>query len=95
MNANYFLLIINSIACGLLALRLMFYSREGSIHRPLVSIAAYLITVAAGSVPIRALTGSYPMHDISGTVINTVLCIAVFAVRGNLAQLFDGLRAHQ
>ncbi|WP_369794354.1 phage holin family protein [Serratia sp. DD3] len=31
-------------------MRLMFYSREGSTYRPLISIAAYLITVAAGSV---------------------------------------------
>lgn len=92
MSLNHILLVINSIACGSLAIRLMLYTRCGSVHKPAISFAAYLIIVAAGSVPIRALMGSYPIHDISETVINTVLCVAVFAVRGNLATLFYGLR---
>ncbi|MCB5312096.1 phage holin family protein [Yersinia intermedia] len=87
------LLFINSLACGLIAIRLIFYSRNGSVHKPLISLMAYLIIVATGSVPIRAALGDYPVHDISETVLNTVLCIAVFAVRGNLAQLFYGLRS--
>ncbi|CNG43469.1 TPA: phage holin family protein [Yersinia enterocolitica] len=90
---NTLLLIINSMSCGLIALRLMFYTSNGAVHKPLVSFIAYLIVVATGSVPIRALMGDYPVHDISETVLNTVLCIAVFAVRGNLAQLFYGLRS--
>ncbi|PVZ79521.1 phage holin family protein [Serratia sp. S1B] len=93
MNMDSLLLIINSTACGLLALRLVLYSRSGSAHKPFISITAYLLIVAAGSVPIRALMGDYPAHDISETVINSILCIAVFMVRGNLAQLFNGLRS--
>lgn len=88
---NTLLLIINSTACGLIALRLMFYTRNGAEHKPLISFMAYLIVVATGSVPIRALMGDYPVHDISEAVLNTVICIAVFAAHGNVSKLFYGL----
>ncbi len=81
---------VNAIACGLIALRLMTFSRKGEQHRPLIAVVAYLIVVATASVPIRFFFGDYPIHDISETFLNVTLCVAVFAVKGNIARMFRG-----
>lgn len=81
---------INAIACGLIALRLITFSRKGGEYRPFIALVAYLIVVATASVPIRFFFGDYPIHDISETFLNVTLCVAVFAVKGNMARMFRG-----
>jgi hypothetical protein len=43
--------LINAGICLLLALCLMVFRRDGSTHRPLVSLLAYLLIVSAGVSP--------------------------------------------
>ncbi|TJZ75565.1 phage holin family protein [Chitiniphilus eburneus] len=83
------LLIINAVACAATCLRLLTYRRAGARHRPLYAWLAYVLIVATGTVALRTLLGVYPAAvDPSEVAINIVLCIAVFGVRGNVAELF-------
>lgn len=81
---NDLLPIINSVACGLISLRLLTFTKRGLQHRPFISFTAYLLIVTTASVPIRYFFGTYPAHDISETVLNVILCIAVFSAKGNV-----------
>jgi len=85
---NQLLLYINAILCGIIALRLMMYQRDGAQHRWLGSIGAYLLIVASASVPIRVLTATYAAADISETLINLMFCWLVLRARGNIMKLF-------
>ncbi|AOY00088.1 phage holin family protein [Jeongeupia sp. USM3] len=83
------LLTINALICAAACLRLITYRRDGARHRVLISMLAYVLIVATGTVALRTLLGLYHAPvDPSEVVINAVLCFAVFGVRGNVAELF-------
>ena len=88
MTLQIILLHINALACGLIALRLMLFNRRGAKHKWLGAIGAYVLIVAAASVPIRIITGTYISADISETLINIMFCGLVLRARGNFMQLF-------
>jgi hypothetical protein len=63
MTGHDLLLIANSIICGGIALRVMFFQRNGSRHRRGGWIAYFLI-VAAASIPLRCVLIPVPLpHD--------------------------------
>ena len=81
------LLWIDTVACTVIWVRLMLYQRNGAKHSWSYSFFAYLIILATGSVTIRAITGHYPNHDPSGTLLNVVLAIAFLRSKGNVAKI--------
>jgi len=92
MTGHDLLLIANSIICGGIALRVMFFQRNGSRHRRWGGWIAYLLIVAAASIPLRTAY-SYMYHfpmtaDLSEVVINAVMFVAVLKTRGNVVQIF-------
>lgn len=82
------LAMLNALICALIAARLIAFRRHGATFRPWASRLAYLLIVITASVPLRALFGTYRYADFSEVSINAILCISVFAVRGNIMELF-------
>ncbi|HBX7921267.1 phage holin family protein [Klebsiella pneumoniae] len=92
MTGHDLLLIANSICGGGIALRVMFFQRNGSRHRRWGGWIAYFLIVAAASIPLRTAY-SYLYHfpmtaDLSEVVINAVMLAAVLKTRGNVVQIF-------
>ncbi len=89
---DYILLIVNAIICGGIALRVMFFHRNGSRHRRWGGWIAYFLIVSSASIPVRALYSilyHLPMTaDLSEVVINAVMLAAVLKTRGNVVQIF-------
>lgn len=79
---------INAVLCALIAFRLILFRRGDASHRPYAAVLAYLVIVAAGAVPLLTMLGSAPLVSFPQLLFNAVLCLAVFAVRGNLVELF-------
>ena len=82
------LFIVQAVLCALIALRLLLFKREGAAHRPWASRLAYGLVVLTGAVTIGVLFGRYDWALLAQNGITAVLCIAVFAVRGNVVELF-------
>lgn len=82
------LAILNALFCALIAARLLAFRRCGATFRPWASRLAYVLIVVTASVPIRAVFGLYSHADFSEVAINAILCISIFAVRGNIMELF-------
>lgn len=80
--------IMQAVLCALIALRLLLYKRDGAAHRPWASRLAYGLVVLTGAVTIGVLFGRYDWAMAAQNGIMAVLCIAVFAVRGNVVELF-------
>ncbi len=82
------LFIVQGVLCALIALRLLLFKRDGATHRPWASRLAYVLIVLAGAVPIGVLFGRYDWSLLAQNGITAVLCLAVYAVRGNVVELF-------
>lgn len=82
------LFLIQAALCALIAARLLLFRREGAIHRPWASRLAYLLIVLAGAVTIGVLFGRYDWALLAQNGITAVMCLAVYAVRGNVVELF-------
>ena len=52
------LTILYAMICAAIAIRLATFNRNGGDYRPIPALLAWLLTVAAGSVPLRALLAS-------------------------------------
>lgn len=79
---------IDAVLCVVIVLRLVFYRRRGSRYRPVASLVAYLIAVAAGWVPILAVAGYLPPPELASVVLHAVLAVALLAARGNVVEIF-------
>ncbi|MDO8932863.1 MAG: phage holin family protein [Rhodocyclaceae bacterium] len=79
---------LDALVCTAICLRVFFYRRQGAVHRPLAGVLAYVIVIAAGAVPLRAALCDLPEPSLSDIVLHAVLCLAVFAGRGNVVDLF-------
>lgn len=79
----------NALICTAIALRIIAYRRASSRYKPFYSLLAYIITLAAGAVPISALFGQLPWLPLAAAItLNLALLLALIRVRGNLAKLF-------
>ncbi len=82
------LFIVQALLCALIALRLLLFKRDGAAHRPWAARLAYGLVVLTGAVTIGVLFGRYDWALAAQNGITAMLCIAVFAVRGNVVELF-------
>lgn len=82
------LFIVQAVLCALIALRLLLFKRDGATHRPWASRLAYGLVVLSGAVTVGVLFGRYEWALAAQNGITAVLCVAVFAVRGNVVELF-------
>lgn len=94
MSLETLFLIINGIACGLIALRLLAFRRGTNNHDYGAAIFAFCIIAASGTVAIRLALGVYDEVDPAEALLNVALCIGVFAARGNIKRLvyFSGIK---
>lgn len=90
MHYETLLLNANAVICAVTAIRLMTFRRGNASHNRLMGWLAWLLTVSAGSVTIRVLTGDYNYTDWTEVLINLLLCVAVCRARGNVGQLLRG-----
>lgn len=97
MTGHDLLLIANALICGGIALRVMFFQRNGSRHRRWGGWVAYFLIVAAASIPVRVAYAIWlrtPMAvDLSEVIINAVMLAAVIKTRGNVVQIFKVSRS--
>lgn len=82
------LFILQALLCALIAVRLLLFRRAGGVHRPWACRLAYAMIVLTGTVAIGVLFGRYEWALLAQNGITAVLCLAVYAVRGNVVELF-------
>ncbi|MHA7845412.1 phage holin family protein [Serratia sp. D1N4] len=94
MSLDSLLLVINGIACSLIALRLLAFRRGKKNHDYGAAIFAFCVIVASGTVALRLALGVYDEVDPAEALLNVALCIGVFSVKGNIKQLvrFSGIK---
>lgn len=80
--------LFTALLCALSALRLILFARAGSTHRPYASLLAYLLIVATGAMALLILFGLARGTSWPQLVINAVFTTALWAVRGNVVELF-------
>lgn len=79
---------MQALLCALIALRLLFFQRDGAEHRPWAARLAYVLIVLAGTAVIGVLFARYAWAMLAQVGLNLILCAAVFAQRGNVVELF-------
>lgn len=82
------LFVIDAIICAAICLRVLFFRKNGAAHRPLAALIAWVIVCASGAVALQALLGLMPVPKVPDVILHAVLCLAVFASRGNITELF-------
>lgn len=87
MNANI-LFSLQAGLCALIVIRLLLFRRAGGAHRPWAARLAYLLIVMSGTVVIGVLFGCYEWALAAQCGITAVLCVALYAVHGNVVELF-------
>ncbi|HCJ7723613.1 TPA: phage holin family protein [Citrobacter freundii] len=83
---------VNAGVCAVIVLVLMFYQREGTRHRPVISLLAYFVVLVYASVPLRYLFGLYHDSHWLVVIVNLLICAAVLRARGNVARLINLLQ---
>lgn len=86
------LTILYAMICAAIALRLATFNRNGGDYRPLPAVLAWAITVAAGSVPLRALIGALPAPDPAAVMLASVVLTALIGSRGSVMRLLPRRR---
>ena len=81
-----YLLSLDAALCTLSAMRLIMFRAKAGNHKPRASALAYVLIVAAGSIPLLLAFGQ--SIAIVRVVLDGALCMAVFSVRGNVIELF-------
>ena len=87
MTWQLLLMDANAIVCLLIMVRLMFFRKEGKRHRLSVAVLAYLVILAAGFNAFNILLGHYVQVNLGDLLLNSVICMAVWLARGNLAKV--------
>ena len=75
------LTILYAMICTAIAMRIATFNRNGGDYRPLPALLAWVITVAAGSVPLRVLLGVMPAPDPATVLLAAVLLTALIGSR--------------
>lgn len=78
------LTILYALICAAIAIRLVTFNRNGGDYRPLPAMLAWLLTVAAGSVPLRAVLGVMPAPDPAAVLLAAVVLTALLGSRGSV-----------
>ena len=86
------LTILYAMICAAIALRLATFNRNGGDYRPIPALLAWVITVAAGSVPLRALLGVLPAPAPAAVLLTAVLLTALIGSRGSVMRLLPRRR---
>ncbi|MDH0308503.1 phage holin family protein [Aeromonas caviae] len=86
------LTILYAMICAAIALRIATFTRNGGDYRPLPAVLAWLLTVAAGSVPLRALIGALPAPDPAAVLLASVVLTALIGSRGSVMRLLPRRR---
>lgn len=79
--------LINPVLCALITARIFSYQRKGSEYRLRHSLTAYLIAASVGGIGLATVV-AHDLVEPLQTVLLSVLCMSLFAVRGNVAELF-------
>ena len=82
----------SAMICAAIALRIATFNRNGGDYRPLPAVLAWAITVAAGSVPLRALIGALPAPDPAAVLLASVVLTALIGSRGSVMRLLPRRR---
>lgn len=82
-----FLTVIDVAICSAIALRLMTFSKTGRTHKPGVSWVAAGLAIFYGNFLLLWLFGHYHASGWPLVVANGLICVAVFAARGNVSRL--------
>lgn len=88
MTSPETLLLLNAIISSGIAIRVLLFRREGARHRWWGGWLAYVVIVAAASVPIRTVYGHYILPDWSDVIIKAVFLAALIKTKGNVVQIF-------
>lgn len=86
------LTILYAMICAAIALRLVTFNRNGGDYRPLPALLAWVLTVAAGSVPLRAMLGVLPSPDPAAVLLAAVVLTALLGSRGSVMRLLPRRR---
>ncbi len=86
------LTILYAMICAAIAMRIATFNRNGGDYRPLPALLAWVITVAAGSVPLRALLGVLPPPDPSAVLLAAMVLTALIGSRGSVMRLLPRRR---
>lgn len=79
MTIQTALLTLNAVVCGLSAIRLLTYHRGHQQHHYFAGLLAYILIVAFGAIMILIIAGVYGPAQPYETVVNIILCTAVFS----------------
>jgi len=88
MTISLFPIILNVVFCILIIFRIVIWRRNGKRYRPFISLLAWLLVVSCAAVIMSLLSGYYRVADWAETLINGLLCTAVYYSSGNIAHLF-------
>jgi len=91
MISNDLLTVIDVAICAAIALRLMAFSKAGRTHKPAISWIAAGLILFYGNFLLLWLFGHYHASGWPVVIANALICIAVFAARGNVARLVPEL----
>lgn len=86
------LTILYAMICAAIALRIATFNRNGGDYRPLPAALAWLLTFAAGSVPLRAMIGALPAPDPAAVLLASVVLTALIGSRGSVMRLLPRRR---
>lgn len=81
------LTVIDVVICAAIALRLMTFSKTGRTHKPGAAWVAAGLAIFYGNFLLMWLFGHYHASSWPVVVANALICIAVFAARGNVARI--------
>jgi len=87
MISHDLLTVIDVAICAAIALRLMLFSKTGRTHKPGISWIAAGLILFYGNFGLLWLFGHYHASGWPVVVANALICIAVFAARGNVAHM--------
>ncbi|OQV43411.1 hypothetical protein BZ160_04635 [Pantoea vagans] len=87
MISSDFLTVIDVAICAAIALRLMVFSKTGRTHKRGISWIAAGLILFYGNFALLWLFGQYHASGWPVVIANALICIAVFAARGNVARI--------
>lgn len=87
MISHDLLTVIDVVICGAIALRLMLFNKNGRTHKPGISWIAAGLILFYGNFGLLWLFGYYHASGWPVVVANALICIAVYAARGNVARI--------
>ncbi|ENH0675911.1 phage holin family protein [Escherichia coli] len=81
--------VLNVVLCSVIVSGLLFYRRQGTTYKPLVSLLAWLMMVVWSFIPFCFLFGYFPQSGWPEVVVNLVFCLLVIRARGNVSKILS------